>query len=1854
MGVSPFLLRDVESAHLWSEMGQAWVENFFHFCGREEKEPLPTQSPVQSCSINIAMTCLLDGLLKSLATATSRAIVVLDWPTTPIKSEELDCFVIRNKSLQTKTWIQIQASLLREPSSSGKTTVLVTSSPIFLNALRHKLADLRLFSILIIGSSNSLLSTQNGKLFAENDIYNIFIEFIRRESCSEGSKHRLNIIAPLTPSLIDKASYIAKKSNFAEGALPILAELTAFYLIERWWSPLKSPQICTDLSIVPANLPAASSLQSLLKSPLVQSIKSCQLINTLIGLETQLSSKVALSLLDELIAELASERQSIASLGSEDSTSPSVMQKVWLRDLEQYRLLFSKAREHLLPTTSTETCAIEALLRTLAINEAMWRNLKVVIALQESSHISALANVIASLVASKWHLSIETIDSNQIRASSTSTSSIDDEKLNTLFGSNLLASIDEFGHSIFDKDELNGFKRCIQITSWRGSSSKGPSRDSTLGEVGIVFFIGLPTQAHETSSLMEHYTSSASSLTQEASSSPDSDCSPNLVSPPHPTKFFVIAPSHTLNLINKRLDIALSPSRTQETLSAIAHLTNGNLSSLKSSFEVLKRFIKLPIAAETHLNANGALERSQFSIPSVLSSNDPSSPFNGIHLRCSHLSAHIIVHRWLHRLHSGSLGSASLPRTFHPSYRRKSSKTHYPNRKDASKIDLDPLFPSSYTTVPQRMDSSTSSCESSRRLSSPTTILPSHETGVSLRVNSILWCQGSTHQSTLENNVFALFPSHSPLHGIPFRPLVESSAQYDMSQPLPETLPSGAHNRPTLRDRRFAFLQVELSRLARHTATTAALVVLYAMNQLDDHLRPTWVLPSSTDINRTSCVSHRRYSIISRFLNELSTASALPSGVGAHDIDFPSLKSTASLPTLTTVINKKALNDLASHCSSLKPISTVPEKKSIRPKRGFGAPRPAIPSLSDLLIEGESSEMDESVIVQIEALRVSIELSTDPERDVQTLAQADPSLIAFLKATSADKLNPNVQPMDKTSFAMLTKGAIFPAHRLPHTFPLADKEHRILVCTLETSESIRLSVGQIRKLRFFHHRLFSLFNFAGSADMEASWNRSVYQYVIAPLTIQSTLEIDWKRVEQTICGIPRPSSSTATSDPESYTTQWKEWIGSFVMYEAHPDQRYYVKDIDFSKSPLSPSQLDPSTTIADAMFMKHAFVILDLNQPILGVRMLSTKPCNGLLVTAALKSAQQLNISAPKDAEAPHQPLQPLNHYKFLPLVPEMVTLHSKSFSHDIIAILGSLIYRIETFARIEEVLKDLDVPNLDWTELLTSFSPAVSNEETNFEVLETFGDCVLKLFVASFLSRPDNWSLNNRFGSEIWSHRWISNAHLCTLAMSRNLDLHLNLGYAFATQMITAVKRGDKKASESAENWLKIGSTFRDFSSDSNLVVSAAQRDLRPFSCFISGFEHLHGAQYPSEAANVRLLTEKTIADFAESFLGVLFLGDHIRGANTFFNYFGLPELCLDKSSLDSPSIDKTKDELCLERNLNFSFSNSSLLREALTHESYLDLPPDGCLFDSKHDVLRPKSFHSLCLLGDALFDYLIYIYIRQRFPNATPGDHTHLKSIGVCGCAQAIIATSLDLNHLLRHSSADLSAHLLQFTSTLANAPFTTNDVGRTVPFWRYTGLDYPEPLAMALEALVGATFEDIGRDLKLLERIWIPVLEPFWSKHVVLATKCEPIFDPLDLNQGILPDQVRQPLPHQNQHQLAIESFWPKAFLSSIQQHLNGRKCKALNELSPKRLTFSRAFMVKSTYHNHVSIGIASSKRCAQSDSACRMMISLLHQHPSLILTNGEKLLQCQVIERMEAFCDCTTEGSSSKQIQKKMPK
>jgi ribonuclease-3 len=126
------------------------------------------------------------------------------------------------------------------------------------------------------------------------------------------------------------------------------------------------------------------------------------------------------------------------------------------------------------------------------------------------------------------------------------------------------------------------------------------------------------------------------------------------------------------------------------------------------------------------------------------------------------------------------------------------------------------------------------------------------------------------------------------------------------------------------------------------------------------------------------------------------------------------------------------------------------------------------------------------------------------------------------------------------------------------------------------------------------------------------------------------------------------------------------------------------------------------------------------------------------------------------------------------------------------------------------------------------------------------------------------------------------------------------------------------------------------------------------------------------------------------------------------------------------------------LARRLNLQFPNDLLLHRALTHRSYIN-EYQGDLNDNER----------LEFLGDAVLDFLVGVWLYQRFPEMSEGQLTRMRSALVRTEQLAAFASQIDLGAALLLGRGE-------------------SDSG---------GRQRPALLCAVFEALVGAIYLDIG---------------------------------------------------------------------------------------------------------------------------------------------------------------------------------
>lgn len=134
-----------------------------------------------------------------------------------------------------------------------------------------------------------------------------------------------------------------------------------------------------------------------------------------------------------------------------------------------------------------------------------------------------------------------------------------------------------------------------------------------------------------------------------------------------------------------------------------------------------------------------------------------------------------------------------------------------------------------------------------------------------------------------------------------------------------------------------------------------------------------------------------------------------------------------------------------------------------------------------------------------------------------------------------------------------------------------------------------------------------------------------------------------------------------------------------------------------------------------------------------------------------------------------------------------------------------------------------------------------------------------------------------------------------------------------------------------------------------------------------------------------------------------------------------------------------RTKDLRQLETKLNITFLNKDLLKEALTHRSYLNESPQW-----------PYSHNErLEFLGDAVLELAVSVLLFKGFPRAPEGQMTVLRAALVNFQKLAEVAHDLDLHKFIFMSKGE------------------AKDTGRA----------HEVILANALESLIGAIYLDQG---------------------------------------------------------------------------------------------------------------------------------------------------------------------------------
>lgn len=114
------------------------------------------------------------------------------------------------------------------------------------------------------------------------------------------------------------------------------------------------------------------------------------------------------------------------------------------------------------------------------------------------------------------------------------------------------------------------------------------------------------------------------------------------------------------------------------------------------------------------------------------------------------------------------------------------------------------------------------------------------------------------------------------------------------------------------------------------------------------------------------------------------------------------------------------------------------------------------------------------------------------------------------------------------------------------------------------------------------------------------------------------------------------------------------------------------------------------------------------------------------------------------------------------------------------------------------------------------------------------------------------------------------------------------------------------------------------------------------------------------------------------------------------------------------------------LEQKLNYTFRNSALLQEALSHSSYAN----------EHRAAHLNSNERLEFLGDSVLGFVTAEFLFRQHPDLPEGDLTRIRAALVCEQSLYEVARKLDLGRYLCLGKGEEAGGGRERTSILADA--------------------------------------------------------------------------------------------------------------------------------------------------------------------------------------------------------------------------
>ncbi|XP_051175293.1 endoribonuclease Dicer-like isoform X2 [Leptopilina boulardi] len=391
---------------------------------------------------------------------------------------------------------------------------------------------------------------------------------------------------------------------------------------------------------------------------------------------------------------------------------------------------------------------------------------------------------------------------------------------------------------------------------------------------------------------------------------------------------------------------------------------------------------------------------------------------------------------------------------------------------------------------------------------------------------------------------------------------------------------------------------------------------------------------------------------------------------------------------------------------------------------------------------------------------------------------------------------------------------------------------------------------------------------------------------------------------------------------------------------------------------------------------------------------------------------------------------------------------------------------------------------------LMKALTSKLSNDAFDFERMETLGDSFLKFAVTLFLY--ETYKNFNEGQLTALKGKLIGNRNLYYCGLNKKIPGHIKIeefipGNNFIVPSFTADRAIqqiliDNEISSNVLYELHIPDEekingFITESTLNNIEERILNWNDKPTNCIM---EHFLGRQN---------IADKIVADCVESIIGACLCSLGIEGALNILKWFQiipslsnveLKNISISRNSFNEIVAANINDHMpwatMIEKRLNYTFNDRSLLLQAFSHPSYSANGSTPC-------------YQRLEFLGDAVLDFLITVYIYEYCGELSPGDLTDLRSALVNNITFACISVRYGLHIALLSYIPSLHETINRFVKYQEQK----NHVVDVELLWTLLEedecnlaehVDGPKVLSDIFESLIGAIYIDSGKNL---QKVW-----------------------------------------------------------------------------------------------------------------------------------------------------------------------